>query len=370
MVSFLKDLAKGYDGKLPIKKRRLSERSHLTIEFPQSDNRVIRTFIPFLENPSISEKGKANLNSYNLVGRAGQLFSYGGAESRKLTVNFNITLLHVMEEEKDLAEMFRSQFKLFFSEAERAREAFRLSDGGGVEADKLGFDSLAAGDDFLSGDDLSGRNSAFDLDREESDAELNLKAATDFVGDANNETGTQRDHAAIHRDYYRQLIKHVADFDPTSLIGAETINNFFEGGLGINSPDDNVTALNSTINLVYLWVNLIRASILNNSRSTTLGPPIVRLSHGGMYNNVPCLLQDYSINIVEEAGYDVQTMTPKRLEISLNLIESRTGNFGAFQAGEIAFGDNLTGWESVIETNNIDPYNGLVGGEGEFGVEV
>ena len=101
MVSFLKDLAKGYDGKLPIKKRRLSERSHLTIEFPQSDNRVIRTFVPFLENPTISEKGKANLNSYNLVGRAGQLFSYGGAESRKLTVNFNITLLHVMEEEKD-----------------------------------------------------------------------------------------------------------------------------------------------------------------------------------------------------------------------------------------------------------------------------
>ena len=108
----------------PLNKRRLSERSHLTIEFPQSDNRVIRTFIPFLENPIISEKGKANLNSYNLVGRAGQLFSYGGAESRRLNVNFNITLLHVMEEEKDLNEMFKSQFKLFFSESKRAKEAF------------------------------------------------------------------------------------------------------------------------------------------------------------------------------------------------------------------------------------------------------
>ena len=352
MVSFLKDLFKGYDGKLPIKKRRLSERSHLTIEFPQSDNRVIRTFVPFLENPTITEKGKANINSYDLVGRAGQLFSYGGAESRKLSVNFNITLLHVMEEEKDLAEMFKSQFKLFFSESKRAKEAFRLSDGGGVEADKMGFDSLAAGDDFLS------------------DAELNLNAATDFMGDAGTETGEQRDHASIHRQYYRQLIQHVADFDPNSVFGGETLNNLFEGGLGIASPDENVASLNSTINLVYLWVNLIRASILNNSRSTTLGPPIVRLSHGGMYNNVPCLLQDYSINIVEEAGYDVQTMTPKRLEISLNLIESRTGNFGPFQAGEIAFGDNLTGWESVIETNNIDPYNGVVGGEGEFGAEV
>ena len=367
MVSFLKDLFKGYDGKLPIKKRRLSERSHLTIEFPQSDNRVIRTFIPFLENPSISEKGKANLNSYNLVGRAGQLFSYGGAESRKLTVNFNITLLHVMEEEKDLAEMFKSQFKLFFSEAERAREAFGLSQISVEDVEKYeewentGQSFVDEDDGGFSGDDMFG--SLGD--------QATARATDSVVGKGGHtETGVQRDHAALHRDYYRKLIKHVADFDPNSLIGAETINNFFEGGLGINSPDDNVTALNSTINLVYLWVNLIRASILNNSRSTTLGPPIVRLSHGGMYNNVPCLLQDYSINIVEQAGYDVQTMTPKRLEISLNLIESRTGNFREFKAGEIAFGDNLTGWESVIETNNIDPYNGVVGGEGEFGVEV
>ena len=362
MVSFLKDLAKGYDGKLPIKKRRLSERSHLTIEFPQSDNRVIRTFIPFLENPSISEKGKANLNSYNLVGRAGQLFSYGGAESRKLTVNFNITLLHVMEEEKDLAEMFKSQFKLFFSEAERAREAFGLSKGAGQSVDRDETAALMGG----TTEDFTNEEIGAFVDEE------NQGKASDFViGEGGHtKTGEQRDHAALHRNYYRELIKHVADFDPNNLPGAEFINGFFEGGLGINSPDDNVTALNSTINLVYLWVNLIRASILNNSRSTTLGPPIVRLSHGGMYNNVPCLLQDYSINIVEEAGYDVQTMTPKRLEISLNLIESRTGNFGAFQAGEIAFGDNLTGWESVIETNNIDPYNGVVGGEDEFGAEV
>ena len=358
----------GYDGKLPIKKRRLSERSHLTIEFPQSDNRVIRTFIPFLENPSISEKGKANLNSYNLVGRAGQLFSYGGAESRKLTVNFNITLLHVMEEEKDLAEMFRSQFKLFFSEAERAREAFELSTS---EID----DPLNNDVGFANGFNEFGEEISLDEGNAANIEERSEDFVTGKVG--HTKTGTQRDHASLHRNYYRELIKHVAGFDPQSLLDlgvlgdvGGTINSFFEGGLGINSPDDNVTALNTTINLVYLWVNLIRASILNNSRSTTLGPPIVRLSHGGMYNNVPCLLQDYSINIVEEAGYDVQTMTPKRLEISLNLIESRTGNFGPFQAGEIAFGDNLTGWESVIETNNIDPYNGVVGGEGEFGAEV
>jgi hypothetical protein len=276
-----------------------------------------------------------------------------------------------MEEEKDLAEMFRSQFKLFFSEAERAREAFGLSKGEGQSVD---LDETAA---LMGGTTEDFTNEEIGAFAQPMIEAVGQEKATKSLGDANTKTGTQRDHASLHRNYYRELIKHVAGFDPQSLLDlgvlgdvGGTINSFFEGGLGINSPDDNVTALNTTINLVYLWVNLIRASILNNSRSTTLGPPIVRLSHGGMYNNVPCLLQDYSINIVEEAGYDVQTMTPKRLEISLNLIESRTGNFGPFQAGEIAFGDNLTGWESVIETNNIDPYNGVVGGEGEFGAEV
>ena len=80
--------------------------------------------------------------------------------------------------------------------------------------------------------------------------------------------------------------------------------------------------------------------------------------------HVPCLLQDYSIKVVEDAGYEAQTLTPKRLEISLNLIESRTGNFGAYAAGKVISGDNLTGWESIIGNNEIDPNNGLISREG------
>ena len=128
MVSLLKDLFKGYDGRLNKNKRKLPERSHLTLEFPQANDRVLRTFIPFMENPTISEKGRANLNSYNLVGRAGQLFSYAGADSRKLTVTFNITLLHVIEMASDegIDPMFTRQFQYFFTERDKALELFDL----------------------------------------------------------------------------------------------------------------------------------------------------------------------------------------------------------------------------------------------------
>ena len=44
----------------------------------------------------------------------------------------------------------------------------------------------------------------------------------------------------------------------------------------------------------------------------------------------------------------------------MSLVESRTGNFGEYAPGTITDGDNLTGWESIIDNNSIDPYNGLI----------
>jgi hypothetical protein len=362
----ISDLSKGYDGKLRQNKRKLSDRSHLTIEFPQENDRVIRTFIPFLENPTISEKGKANINSYNLVGRAGQLFTYGGSESRTLQVTFNISLLHVLEEEKDLQDIFKRQFKLFFSEKSKAKSAFNIS----KPPETLNPDEV---------EDLQAQSGGLLSFEEASDLALEIKsaaqrqAASDYIGDANTERGVDRDHAGLHRDYYRMLVRGLTKQELAESDN-ELQNSFvakIQDFAGLGTPNDNINKLNGVINLVYAWVNLIRGSVLNNSTNTVFGPPIVRLTHGPMYNNVPCLLQDYSINIVEEAGYDVATLTPKRIQISLNLIESRTGNFGKFSAGRIGDGDNLTGWESVIETNNIDPYNGLIGSEdGEFGSEL
>jgi hypothetical protein len=80
-----------------------------------------------------------------------------------------------------------------------------------------------------------------------------------------------------------------------------------------------------------------------------------------MYNNVPCLVENYNIRIAEEAGYDVQTFTPRQIEVTLSLIESRTGDFGKYQATTLQAGDNLTGWESIISNNDLDPQNGLIG---------
>ena len=359
MVLFIPNTGKfglGYSGKLRKTPRKLAQRSHLAIEFPQAKGRVIRTYIPFLENANISEKGKANLNSYNLVGRAGQLFSYGGADSRSLSVTFQITLVHLLEMEEELDEKFKQLFKVFFSERNAAKSAFSLRD----EMIDDGMEGLFVGPGgFVPQVDVDAVTDAANDALQES-----------FTDDLNVREGQEYSHAGIHRGHYRDLVGalsqgQIALDDAEDFFNIGGLSDFLRGA----TRSDNITNTNKNIDLFIFYINLIRASVLNNSTNSLYGPPIVRLSHGTMYNNVPCLLRSYNINIDNEAGYDVQTMTPKRVSITLDLVESRAGNFGNFKARDTFDGDNLAGWEAVIETNNLDPYNGLVVG-GEIGEEI
>ena len=353
VVTFIRDLSKGFDGKLNEKKRLLHERSHLALEFPQSNNRAIRTFVPFLENPKITERGSANLNEYDLVGRAGQLFSYAGAKSRRIGLTFNISLLHViqMNATEGITDKFKRQFKLFFTEREDARELFNMRD-----EQTVGFKSVESPDNFVA------QGEAFQL-VPAAGTDSVLTAPDDFLGNTDQKiNGKGREYASTHRDYYRKLIGELTG----AQLDVEESESFLApvlDALDIETASQGFKDLNDTIDLVYCWVNLIRGSVLNNSSNTLYGPPILRLTHGPMYNNVPCLVENYNIRIAEEAGYEAQTLTPKRLEISLSLIESRTGNFGRYQPTQLENGDNLTGWESIIGNNDLDPMNGLISRE-------
>lgn len=67
-------------------KRKLETRSHLLLEFPQQSNRRLRTYIPMLENCTITERGSANLAEYKLLSRSNVMHAYMGAESRQLNL--------------------------------------------------------------------------------------------------------------------------------------------------------------------------------------------------------------------------------------------------------------------------------------------
>ena len=116
-----------------------------------------------------------------------------------------------------------------------------------------------------------------------------------------------------------------------------------------------------TIDVLVYWINLIRASVVNNSKNPIYGPPVLRLRHGIMFQDIPCICQSYSIDWDEKAGYDLYTLLPRRLNISLKLEELRTGDFGNFDHTKVISKDNLAGWEAVMtEPFSMEPgYNTL-----------
>jgi hypothetical protein len=80
-----------------------------------------------------------------------------------------------------------------------------------------------------------------------------------------------------------------------------------------------------------------------------------------MYNNIPCVCTNYNIRLVSENGYDLKTMNPKRVEVTMSFSENRTGDFGGFKPFSYIQGENLAGWEAVMEERTLDPWNSTFG---------
>jgi len=276
--------------------RKLHERSFLLYEFHGSNGEVTRAHMPFMSNVTIKESGEANLASYNLLGRAGQLFSYGGSNSRKFDLSFEINFLHLMHLQE--TEGFTDRLTRTIKNTDRSTELRRFTDPNGanpVAAEKYG-------------------------------ARL-TQQFFDLLGDA-------------------------AQREIRSKIGTAERYGSRETSLFGNSKE-----IPKSVDLAMYWINLIRSSTLNNSTNTVYGPPIVRLNHGPMYMNSPCLVMDYSISVDAVSNYDVETLFPYTIKVNMTMVESRTGDFGDYVKGDLVKGDNLTGWESIVDGNVLDAMN-------------
>jgi len=280
--------------------RKLHERSFLLFEYFGADGEVTRAHMPFLQNITINEDGKANLASYNLIGRAGQLFAYNGADSRRIKLDFEINLLHLFHIQQ--SEGFTNRMVSLIKNTDRRQEMRRFTQS----SKPMGF----AGAPYAYAANQS----------------INFE---DLLGEDTKRILASRSDTAVR---YGQR-------NPDVIADPNTSNDTLK-----------------TLDLVMYWVNLIRSSVLNNSKNTIYGPPIVRLNHGAMYMNSPCLVEDYKISVDKSSNYDVDTLLPHTVKVSLSLVESRSGNFGNYVKGESG-GDNITGWESILDENVIDSMN-------------
>jgi len=332
--------------------RKLESRSFIDFEFPASKGNFPLTIrLPFFENIKISEKKAALLAKHNPLGRNSALFSWTGADARGFNVKFNITLPLLLEQAINVSRYIEFA-------ASQSKEDKRLSFFSNV-----------------TGENSQGLNSADQLIREYIQI-LKDQNGLDYIVDflANNKQLKGDEIDAILQEHNQ------ADVLPSTAIidGFRNLVDRAEGALtslggwvdslipfGSKQPKSpQIQTANQIIYVIAWWIQVIRASVINNATDPVLGPPVLRLNHGILYREVPTICSDFSITPDENGGYDVKTLLPRIITVSLNLMEVRAGNFERFVAGDPVRRDNIAGWEAIMtEGHTLDPQPIAVGVE-------
>ena len=344
--------------------RGLPERSKLLFYFPVPTtggyNYVVE--LPFFENIVVKESKKAKYQKYSLISRSSNLYSYLGADSRKLKLSFNMTLPHILEEHSDIT---------------LDRYVKMDADNENLEAEKAKFkqpnkaSNVMKGMAFLLGTEYT-KGLAEDSARQvllDSYLKHNLKPSE--MSYFQTRYGISKAEA---KDDISDQHKTDLNTGPGGFFGMGIATAL--GGLRTNSlnkvpaaesvnDDANMQIKYRIIDLIVYWTNIVRSSVVNYAQNPIYGPPIIRLRHGIMYQDIPCICTDYSIQFKESAGYDINTLLPRQISISMNLEEIRTGDFGAFDPTTSSKysvqRDNLAGWEAVIlnDHHSMDPGVGI-----------
>jgi len=304
-------------------KRDLHNKSFLEFHFPDPEKLVAR--LPFYENIDIRENKKANIITYDPIGRSSSLYAYAGASSRSLKLSFFLTLPHIYAMHKgpfirpaqvraertrrevqeqmkappantEQARVWSGEMQEFFEENPHLENGLRMQMSGGRAAQQgLSF------------------------------AEIN-EGNPNTIGKLAEREG---------------------------ITTQEWLERAENGGEQQQVPDKGYTYSN----YVTWWVNLIRSSVLNNQTDLMQGPPILRLTHGALYNNIPCICRSYDITFEKSAGFDIHTLVSRRIKVNMNLEEFRAGNFGKYDPTSVQplDRDNVAGWEAVIDNETTDP---------------
>lgn len=316
-----------------IKSRKFSERGFLEFSFDtgekpatgeiegnngrrreptSTDLRNFKVTMPFYENPTISEGKQARLGKYKPIGRNSNLYSFLGADSRTLTLSFNLTLPHLsFYLESHAVETYT---KTFISFGQRSNEI-----------EKSRFFSKAVTTETLS--EILRTIRGFE-DQYNTDFETFTEPNTGVLPGPTTQTPGQSPRNAILENQIRE-----------SKVKA----------------------------LYYFWTNIIRCSVIGTSDHRS-APPVVRLSFGPLYKRVPFIVEKYQIQVENNAGFDVSTLLPNRIKITLNMEELRVGNFGDYAAFSFNNGqslqsaENVAGWEYIMDTGSLDPLHYPLGG--------
>jgi len=336
--------------------RRLVERAKLVFYFPNPSEgkEHLRVIMPFFENPTIKETKKARFKKYSLVSRSSDLYAYTGAASRQFNLSFNITVPHILEDHPEIISEDYIYKGSMSDDPTTEKERFKS-----VVSSPPNTNSVALGYSQKFWQDSEGLQAA---------AKQVLLTPWGQQGITDKEADYIKSMYGLTDEDIQQSQEalNAQNTAVNAMVGSPVYEklNFVDTKLWKKDQakfDEKFQTKMKTLDVILFWVNLIRTSVVNNAQNSIYGPPVIRLRHGLLYQDVPCLCESYSLSWDEKAGYDLQTLLPRQLKITMKLSEFRTGDFGVFDQNDIIGKDNLAGWESIVgEPHSMDPgYNTL-----------
>ena len=266
--------------------RLLELRSGLFFEYPKlnSEDKTLMFFLPFWENPIIRESKEAHLVEYDLINRGSTLFAHTGAKSRDLTIEFYLTLPHIMNSMNSVLN------------------AQRLIKTLSTEKEKRRFDNI----------------NPFESEVKTTVAEDVIRHWKELVIE------TQQEYIG---PYPRQSAEEIT----TGNLATDN-PNLFPGLTGQPAPGTGTVLADTSLN------------------TPPVGEKEIQLN-----NDVPLVCRSFDISVEEDAGYDLKTLLPHRIRISLQTSELRGGDFTDFVPGSPIKRDNIAGWEALFEYGTTDP---------------
>ena len=307
--------------------------------------------LPFFENIQIKESKKARYQKYSLISRSSNLYSYLGAESRTLSLSFKMTMPHILDQHPGITfdQYVHYQTDKDNMEAEKKlfKEPYKAEDGPMGMAFQLGtkYTQDLAKDSaksvLLDGSFTGALN---ETDKHFIQSRYGISESS--MNEVNFAANVVKNIASNPFNIVDNLVNAAAATEEQAKLKIE--NN------------QNLQLKYRIIDLIIYWTNIIRSSVVNYSKNPIYGPPVIRLRHGILYQDIPCICTDYSIDYNEAAGYDINTLLPRELKITMKLEEIRTGDFEEFDTIDIIKKDNLAGWEAVVlgDTHSMDPGSG------------
>jgi len=313
----------------------LESRGYLRFIYKNKGGGYWDRILPFVENPTFNESRSANYAENNILARNEQARLYTGSKARRIDTSFSYTLPHLAHfvPTSDIIKSLTNGYNARFTEQELENVKYYLQyiiettvTKGALNQDPNIDPSLVPPDQQVS---LT--------------PEQQVKQAKQAIADRNDSLDGPVGPFLMTERSTNSLLPFLKT---SSDAGLDNLWNVFL--LHVIAASDRELEV---LSIFQAAINHIRASVVGSDGNPKYGPPIVELKWGSVYNEIPCIVKDYRIELTDRAGYNTKTLLPQQIQVNLTLEEINQAH-GSFPGASKVTG-NLPGYQTITNLGEI-----------------